>query len=576
MTSMKKRAVLYARVSGDDRGKEGRNLEGQLEMCREYALERGLRIVAELSEDDRGASGASFELPTLGEVLDKAEAGDFDVLLVREIDRLSRNLAKQLIVEEELRRHGVEVQYVLADYPDTPEGRLNKHIRATIAEYEREKIIERMLRGRHRSVQAGNVLVYGRPAYGYDSAKVDGKWVLLVNEEEARIVRQIFAWYTGEERMSLRQITQRLTGMRVPTRADVAKMPHRKKRAYGVWSISTISGIIDNEIYTGVWRYKDDITLPVPAIIDRVTWESAQARKLENKCNARRRCKREYLMRRRLQCSVCHRSMKARAMNGGKHLYYVCFHKDCPQNKNFRAGFVDEKVWAWVKSLLTSPAALTRGLREYQELQDIESEPIRERVNVIDDLLNENRAQLDRLLDLYVDGEFPKEVLIDRKSRLEGTIQALEVERTELVVRLEKHTLSSDQVQSLGEFLAGVAARLEVMDDFDTRRRIIEDLDVRAVLGVEDGEETVRPWCFLNNKNEKNEGLSFESVSTSRDGKGRGRPEARLAAGSAAGSRASSLWPRAPSCVRGQQPPGLRPRLGSEPGESSWKSRRGT
>jgi len=62
---MKKRAVPYARVSGDDRGKEGRNLIGQLEICREYALSRGYHIVAELPEDDRGASGASFELPQL-------------------------------------------------------------------------------------------------------------------------------------------------------------------------------------------------------------------------------------------------------------------------------------------------------------------------------------------------------------------------------------------------------------------------------------------------------------------------------------------------------------------------------
>ena len=47
------RAVLYARVSSDDRGKEGRNLAGQLEMGREYAQERGYAIVAELAEDDR-------------------------------------------------------------------------------------------------------------------------------------------------------------------------------------------------------------------------------------------------------------------------------------------------------------------------------------------------------------------------------------------------------------------------------------------------------------------------------------------------------------------------------------------
>ena len=54
---MNKRAVLYARVSSDDRGKDGRNLAGQLEMCRDYAVENGWQIVAELSEDDRGASG---------------------------------------------------------------------------------------------------------------------------------------------------------------------------------------------------------------------------------------------------------------------------------------------------------------------------------------------------------------------------------------------------------------------------------------------------------------------------------------------------------------------------------------
>ena len=150
---MTQRAVLYARVSSDDRGRDGRNLSGQLEMCRQYALEQGWQIVAELAEDDRGASGASFELPELSKVLDMAEAGEFDVLAVRELDRLSRNLAKQLIVEEELNRQGVQVEYVLEDYPDSPEGRLNKHIRATIAEYEREKITERMSRGRRQKAK---------------------------------------------------------------------------------------------------------------------------------------------------------------------------------------------------------------------------------------------------------------------------------------------------------------------------------------------------------------------------------------------------------------------------------------
>ena len=145
---MNKRAVLYARVSSDDRGKDGRNLSGQLEMGREYALRQGHVIVAELAEDDRGASGAAFELEQLNQIRKMASAGEFDTLVVREIDRLSRNLAKQLIVEEELKRAGVEIDYVLGDYPDTPEGNLQKNIKACMAEYERLKIAERNTRGR--------------------------------------------------------------------------------------------------------------------------------------------------------------------------------------------------------------------------------------------------------------------------------------------------------------------------------------------------------------------------------------------------------------------------------------------
>src|SRR5215210_5943558 len=106
---MKNRAVTYARVSSDDRSKGGRNLAGQLEMCREYSINHGYELIAELSEDDRGASGASFELEQLGVILEMAREQQFEVLVVRELDRLSRNLAKQLIIEEELKKCGVRI-----------------------------------------------------------------------------------------------------------------------------------------------------------------------------------------------------------------------------------------------------------------------------------------------------------------------------------------------------------------------------------------------------------------------------------------------------------------------------------
>ncbi len=170
---MTKRAILYARVSGDDRGNEGRNLAEQLKMCRKYARQKGYSIIDEFSEDDRGASGASFELPQLIKAQDLATAGAYDVLVTREIDRFARSLAKQLIVEENLKRNGVRIEYVIGNYAETPEGQLMKNIKATIAEYERLKIRERVIRGRRLHAKAGSTLVYGNPPYGYSVTKRD-------------------------------------------------------------------------------------------------------------------------------------------------------------------------------------------------------------------------------------------------------------------------------------------------------------------------------------------------------------------------------------------------------------------
>ena len=522
-----KRSVLYARVSSDDRGNNGRNLRSQLDMCREYAQEHNRRIVAELAEDDRGASGASFELPKLNQVLEMAEAGEFDVLVVREMDRMSRNLAKQLIVEQELKRHGVAVEYALADYPDTPEGRLNKHLRATIAEYEREKIAERTVRGRRNKVKSGSVLVYGRPPYGYDVIDESGKWKLIVNESEARIVRLMFDWYAnGDEHgnvLSLADITRRLTEMAIPTRGDRQNL--RKKRGPGEWSRVTVRNMLVNETYAGVWHYgkerkKSDgrwgrapksewIAVEVPSIVSRETWKLVQGRLKQNRNRSDMRRKHQYLVGGRVTCGCCGLKMKGSAsarFGDPKALtYYKCEARSAKLTKarkcnapSYRADHVDAGVWEWVKSLLTDAGALEHGLWEVHEEREKENEPIRERLVVVDDLVGDNRAQLDRLLDLYLSGEFPKDVLTDRKSRLEKTVLALEEERAGLVAHLEARSLSVEQIETIRDFAAKIGENLEAMDGyFNGMRGLIEVLDVQVTLTVEDGEKVAYARCIF-------------------------------------------------------------------------------
>jgi site-specific DNA recombinase len=94
-----------------------------------------------------------------------------------------------MLIEEEFRKSGVIVEYVLGQYDDCDEGHLQKQIRASIAEYEKAKILERIKRGKRGKAKSGFVLVGARPPYDYKIVSEPHKSWLEIDDEEAQIVR---------------------------------------------------------------------------------------------------------------------------------------------------------------------------------------------------------------------------------------------------------------------------------------------------------------------------------------------------------------------------------------------------
>jgi len=519
---MTKRAVTYARVSSNDKAKTGgENLADQTRLCREYAIERGYQIVAELAEDDRGASGATFDLPQLAKALDMARSDRYDILIVRELDRLSRSLAKQLIVEQELKHAGVTIEYVLYDFPSTPEGRLNKNLRAMLAEYEREKIKQRMMRGKLREVRAGTIMTGGRAPFGYRNITVDGKNQLEIAEDEAEIVRLIFQWYTegdGENGpLGMQAIRQKLTDMRVPTYVDRRKAnpgaAEKTPERYGVWCVASVSNILGSETHCGIWYYgkrngeRENVSVEVPAIISRETWEIAQARRAKNQRYARRNLKYDYLLRQRLTCGECKRKMTVAALKktgrGEKrYLYYRCVAKcsgfDCTMTKMFTASYVDTAAWEWVRGLLTDIEGLESSLRKYQADREKQVQPLRENLAAIATVTADYEKKLQKVLDLYLDGHISKEDYLGRKQHYENVLADAKEEQTRKLAMLETESLSEEQLQSVIQFAQVIAEEVEEADqDFETRCEIIEALQVRGELGIEDGEKVLHLHCIL-------------------------------------------------------------------------------
>ncbi len=96
-------------------------------------------------------------------------------------------------------------------------------------------------------------------------------------------------------------------------------------------------------------------------------------------------------------------------------------------------------------------------------------------------------------------GDFDKEMLTERKARLEMTITALEKEQGDLVAALEATILSDDQIVTIEDFARKVAGGLAKAEtDFEARRQIIDLLDVRVTLAIEEGQKVAHVRCLVD------------------------------------------------------------------------------
>jgi site-specific DNA recombinase len=99
-------------------------------------------------------------------VRDLVAAGGVSAVLALDRDRLARKVVLDLVLEEELARHGCEPR-ALNDYAgDGSEAALMRGIQGQFAEYERAKIVERTPRGKERKAREGRIMRGPNPLTG--------------------------------------------------------------------------------------------------------------------------------------------------------------------------------------------------------------------------------------------------------------------------------------------------------------------------------------------------------------------------------------------------------------------------
>jgi DNA invertase Pin-like site-specific DNA recombinase len=173
------KAALYARVSTTDQ-----TCENQLLELRRYCEARGLQVMREFV--DQGVSGSKDRRPALDELILLARRRRFDVLVCWRLDRLGRSLRHLVILLEELQSLGIGF-VSLGEGIDlgTPAGRLQLHILAALAEFERSRIQERVRAGLARVRAAGKRL--GRPVAAVPPERLQSVQGLPLREAAARL-----------------------------------------------------------------------------------------------------------------------------------------------------------------------------------------------------------------------------------------------------------------------------------------------------------------------------------------------------------------------------------------------------
>ena len=504
-------AAIYARVSSD-RQKEQHTIESQTAALHAWAKELGYTVLPEWVFEDDGYSGAFLVRPGLDRIRDLAAEGQLELLLIYSPDRLSRKYAYQVLLLEELARHGVEVRFNKAPQADTPEERLLLQFQGMIAEYERAQIAERTRRGKRHRARGGSVNVLSGAPYGYryvrKSESSEAYYEVL--ENEAGVVRRVFALY-AEEGLSINAIARWLNDQAVATRRGASR-----------WCRSTVWAMLRNPAYRGTACFgkteraerqritrplrqrggycsrssasrerprEEWIEIPVPALVSEEQFALAQEQLERNKRHSPRRTREPTLLQNMLVCKRCGYAYYRTATRTSKRklYYYRCLGSDnyryangrvC-ESRPVRQDALDEVVWDSVMELLQDPTLIQTEIDRRIEVAR-ESRPTKRRQETLRKDHVRLGKQMTRLLDAYQEELLSLEELRRRMMELSKRTRTVELELAALETSAEDEQRYLKIAETVEAFLGRLRTTANTLD-VESRQKVLRLL-VKEIL----------------------------------------------------------------------------------------------
>ena len=422
---MTKRYVALARVSSREQEREGFSLDIQEDALRRYAERTGGTIVklfriAETATK-RDERRAFKELLTYA----KKHAHELTGLLFYKVDRAARNLFDYVELERLESEFGLEFISVSQPTENTPAGRMQRRMLASMASFYTEQQSLDVKEGLARRVQEGWFV--GKAPFGYRNVRVDGRGIVEVDPVSAPKVRRIFELFAYHG-CTLDMLVERLAAEGIVYRDSVARFPR-----------STLHAILRDRAYIGEVEHKGQwFSGKHEPLVDRETWDRVQVllggqvyRKHELTYGSNL-----------IECGHCGHPITGerktkKTKNGERdYVYYHCtkYSKEGHPRIRLTEANLDEQVLALFAKLRIEDAEIRDWvLRVLRARTREEQDHTREQDAELHRQLSVVKAQRDRLLNLRLLEEIEAETyatkdteLRDRMAQIKLQIEALD------------------------------------------------------------------------------------------------------------------------------------------------------
>ena len=479
------RAALYIRLSVEFNGKRGDSLQTQRQIMEAYiALCPDIEI-AEVYTDN-GTTGRTFEREAFQRMLADIEDDKIDCIVVKDLSRLGRNaIDTGYYIEKYFPLHGVRFIAVNDQFDSEDSENSGNHLIVPLKNMINEAYaadISKKVREQQNQAMRDGEFVGGRPPYGYRKDP-DNCHRLLVNEDTAPIVRQIFQWTV--DGVPLNVIVKRLNegGVMTPGYylAHNGLITSKKLMGSGKWQTWTVGKILADEVYTGDMvqgkhtsvGHKQVPTNPVDWIVVRNTHEPLVSRKVFAKAQAvREQMASKYtrttkipysenILRGRVFCAYCGKNLH-RQRNHGRY-FYRCISNDRMGEGSCTGGVCllpEPDLFDMILTIIRQKAEIVMGealrLKRCDGKIAAQKAQVNQEIAELGQQTQKNKALLAGLYESFVKGILTKaeylEMQEDYSRKISGAVervQQLQTRQSELERQMKHYTSMADKLAAV-------------------------------------------------------------------------------------------------------------------------------